>query len=162
MSIDFLGKDILMCHFVFIRLLLILTICFSSYSFASDVDYKKSLEQFKKNEEVVLDVREFGELTSGYVDGALWVPFSTFGKSTDREKAIMSQLDKDKIVVVYCAVGGRASKIVSMLRAQGYKAVNGGGFSDMKTADFPVAIPAANQSQQCPWLCKSSKAMMSK
>lgn len=67
---------------------------------------------------VVLDVRTPQEINKGYLKGAIFMDFydSTF-------KQQVNNLDKDKPVFVYCAIGGRSWDAAQMMVDMGFKNV---------------------------------------
>lgn len=67
---------------------------------------------------VVLDVRTPGETAGGVIPGAIELDF----RSPDFAAQI-SQLDKDKTYLVYCAAGGRSSKACGMMEEAGFREV---------------------------------------
>ncbi|MGC9460650.1 rhodanese-like domain-containing protein, partial [Vibrio genomosp. F10] len=68
--------------------------------------------------QVLLDVRNPGELQNGgYIEGAINIP-------VDQLRHRMSELPKDKEVVIYCQVGLRGNVAYRQLVNNGYKARN--------------------------------------
>jgi rhodanese-related sulfurtransferase len=43
-------------------------------------------------------------------------------------KSRLKELPRDRTIVTYCGTGGRAAKAKEILEANGFKAVNGGGY----------------------------------
>ncbi|MCB0420506.1 MAG: rhodanese-like domain-containing protein [Bdellovibrionales bacterium] len=115
----------------------------STWAFENSITPEKGVELVKTKKAIVLDVREADELTSGMAEPARWVPTSSFRSNGPEWKKFLGEMasQKDTPVVVYCAVGGRASTIVRSLRKQGYTAYNMGGFRDWKAAGLPVKNP---------------------
>ncbi len=74
------------------------------------------LEDFKKEETIILDVREDIERELGFVEGSVHIPLDEL-----RERA--SELDKNKNIIVYCAVGLRGYVGERILRQLGFKKV---------------------------------------
>ena len=76
---------------------------------------------------LVLDVRNLDEFNSGHLPGAVNIPY-------DQVAGRVSELgsDKNREIVVYCAVGGRSFKAMNDLKAAGFTRVsNGGGYKDL-------------------------------
>ena len=74
---------------------------------------------------VVVDVRTKGEFASGAYPKARNIPLDALA---DR----LSELPKDKRIVVYCASGARASQAARILTGAGFAdVVNAGGLSDL-------------------------------
>ena len=70
---------------------------------------------------VLVDVRSRLEAKLGMAPGATNI-------SVLRLKSRMNELPRDKTLVLYCGTGGRAAKAKEILEANGFKAVNGGGY----------------------------------
>ena len=70
---------------------------------------------------VLVDVRSRLEAKLGMAPGAINIPLL-------RIKSHLKELPKDRTLVLYCGTGGRAAKAKETLEANGYKAVNGGGY----------------------------------
>lgn len=64
---------------------------------------------------LIIDVRSSDEFAGGHVDGAIHVPVS---QVAERMPTIAPE--KDQQIVLYCAVGGRAARAETTLRAMGY------------------------------------------
>lgn len=67
---------------------------------------------------VVLDVRTPEEVAAGAIEGSTHLDFygADFKKS-------LEAMDKDKPVLVYCAVGGRSGNAMQMMQKMGFKEV---------------------------------------
>jgi phage shock protein E len=76
----------------------------------------------KENEDYVLiDVRSEREYNNGYISTAINIPVN---RLEDRAEKI----PKDKLIIVYCKVGGRAERARQKLKALGYEnVINFGG-----------------------------------
>ena len=79
-------------------------------------EVKSFMNDHKEGSYTLLDVRQPAEYESSRIPGAKLVPLPEL---TDR----MGEIDKEKPVVVYCAIGGR-SRAASQLLA-------GGGFNEV-------------------------------
>ncbi|MCS6895049.1 MAG: rhodanese-like domain-containing protein [Bacteroidia bacterium] len=81
---------------------------------------------------VILDVRTPSEYQSGHVKGAQNIDFySNF------EQAIQ-KLPKDKEYYLHCASGRRSASATEIMRKNGFKAYNIGGFGAVAQAGFPT------------------------
>lgn len=94
------------------------------------------LVEILASEEVqLIDVRTPEEWSFGTLEGAQKIDFydPTF---TDKINA----LDKSKLVVVYCAAGGRSAKASNKFRGLGFKKVYdlGGGFRSWDSEGLPI------------------------
>jgi glyoxylase-like metal-dependent hydrolase (beta-lactamase superfamily II)/rhodanese-related sulfurtransferase len=90
------------------------------------------------NRIAVLDVREPGEVASGMIEDSRCIPL---GKLASR----LSELDRQKLLVVHCKGGYRSSIATSILRRAGFRDIANltGGFDAWKTAGLPCSIPGA-------------------
>src|SRR5579871_3101220 len=86
----------------------------------------------------VLDVREPAEVAGGAIENSLCIPLGTLA-------ARVSELDREKIVVVHCKGGYRSSIATSILRRAGFRDIANltGGFDAWKTAGLPCSIRSA-------------------
>lgn len=71
--------------------------------------------QEKEHPVYLLDVREREELSDGMIPGAVHVPLSNFTESIER-----LNLQKQDIVIVYCASGVRSATAARQLCSLGY------------------------------------------
>jgi len=123
------------------------TLCFiltiSSLSCApNDANVQKKLspdafESMLKSDTTVqlVDVRTPGEFQSGYIAGAKLINI----QDADFSKKI-SQLDKNRPVLVYCAVGGRSANAAGQLFQLGFTNVYDlkGGMTAWKEKEKPI------------------------
>ena len=89
---------------------------------------------------VLIDVREPDEWKDGVAESALLCSFSDLRGSRDQWKPVL-EAHRDKELIVYCASGARSGIVADMLRREGFKVVNAGGFSDWRGAGLPVRQP---------------------
>lgn len=90
---------------------------------------------------VVVDVREPSELTDGMAQPAQNMPMSKIEANDPAWQEFKNNLPKDKLVVFYCAKGGRAGKVAESLAQEGYRTANMGGFEDWTAAGLPTKKP---------------------
>ena len=102
---------------------------------------QQTYDGMKKKEVLLIDVREKEELTEGMAEGAQWFPFSKIKADSEEWKQFTAKLPKDKKIVSYCAVGGRAGKVSDKLTKLGFATANMGGFSDWQKAHLPIKKP---------------------
>ncbi|MCP5076587.1 MAG: FAD-dependent oxidoreductase [Psychromonas sp.] len=67
--------------------------------------------------QLLLDVRDPGELNNGFIEGAMNIP-------VDQLRQRMDELPKDKEIVIYCQVGLRGNVAYRQLVNSGFKACN--------------------------------------
>lgn len=82
---------------------------------------------------LLLDVRTPQEFGEGHVPGAVNIPVQEL-------ESRLAQVPKDREVVVYCEVGGRARRAGALLRERGYGKVSEmeGSMSAWREARLPV------------------------
>jgi len=68
-----------------------------------------------KSQAIILDVRTPGEVTEGYLEGALNIDFSNKEFQNNLQK-----LDKSKPVLVYCRSGRRSGIAMNYMRDMGF------------------------------------------
>jgi rhodanese-related sulfurtransferase len=66
----------------------------------------------------LIDVRTSEEYSKGFIEEAQNIDYN----STDFANKI-SELDKNKPVLLYCAMGGRSSKASKVFKSQGFKKI---------------------------------------
>jgi rhodanese-related sulfurtransferase len=66
----------------------------------------------------LIDVRTSEEYSKGFIEEAQNIDYN----STDFANKI-SKLDKNKPVLLYCAMGGRSSKASKVFKSQGFKKI---------------------------------------
>ena len=90
-----------------------------------DANQAKTYLADKKVDDVtILDVRQPKEYEAGHIPGAVLAPLPDL---TDQ----MNRIDREKPVLVYCAVGGRSRVAAQLLSGQGFKNILNlsGGFN---------------------------------
>lgn len=93
------------------------------------------VEQLRKPNTILLDVRTPAEFASGHLRGAHNLDFRA---SNFREQ--LAQLDKSKTYVLYCASGNRSGQTNTLLLEAGFrKVVDAGAYQDLKAAGLQVA-----------------------
>ena len=77
---------------------------------------KKLVDELAAEEIDLVDVRQPKEYESEHIPGAKLIPLPDLNKR-------MSEIDSDKVTLVYCAVGGRSRAAAQMLAGAGFKKV---------------------------------------
>ena len=86
---------------------------------ASTLIQPEQFEKLMKEENtVILDVRTEREVQRGIIPGATLIDFSSPNFAKD-----ISNLDKDKVYLVYCASGGRSNSTQKMMNKEGFTQV---------------------------------------
>lgn len=99
------------------------------------IECRKILEGADQDTCIILDVRTPEEYARGHIRGSANENFF----SPDFRN-IISNLDRDKKYVVYCAQGTRGSRTMNLMRDLGFSNVTNirGGFSAWQDAGLPV------------------------
>jgi molybdopterin/thiamine biosynthesis adenylyltransferase/rhodanese-related sulfurtransferase len=94
---------------------------------------------------LLLDVRERDEWEEGHLPGALHIP-----RGSLESRVESSVPDRDREIVVYCAVGNRSAFAAKTLEELGYERTRSlaGGYTDWKRNGFPVQLPKALAPEQ--------------
>ena len=88
---------------------LLLTACGTGYKTITEDEAAPLIE----NNAVIIDVRTGGEFASGYIDGAINIPL-------DNISSINGSVDKDTVIILYCASGMRSTEAAKTLVDLGY------------------------------------------
>lgn len=86
---------------------------------------KEIIKQYLEEGALLLDVRTASEFNSNHIKGSKNIPVQVIDQK-------MNSLDKNKPVIVYCAMGGRSNVAAGKLKTNGFKVVNAGGISSMR------------------------------
>ena len=101
---------------------ILLSSCFENVSFTEEDALKA-----KASGSIILDVRSAGEYQKKHIKGSTWIPINELEERS-------GELDKTKTVVVYCAIGGRSKKAVSILKKKNFNNIK-----DIKSIDnWPI------------------------
>ncbi|WP_427339921.1 CoA-disulfide reductase [Caloranaerobacter sp. DY30410] len=89
-----------------------------------DVIMCNELEKLDKNEVIILDVRDEIERELGYIEGSINIPL-------DELRDRLNELDKEKLIITYCAIGLRGYLAARILKQNGFKKVKNlsGGYT---------------------------------
>lgn len=87
-----------------------------------DIINIEDLENIDLDKQILLDTRDESEVALGSIENSINIPVNELRKNLDK-------LDKNKEIIVYCAVGIRGYIAVRILKAYGYRAKNlNGGY----------------------------------
>ena len=127
----------------------VLILMFSACTAESQPEQTEAEGSFAKNITVaevtlnpewqILDVRTPGEVADGIIEGATLINY----QEIDFENKVVEQLSKDKVVLIYCAAGGRSSRAMAKLKAAGFQQLYNleGGMGAWQSAGKPVVTP---------------------
>ena len=82
--------------------------------------YKELMET---TDYVIVDVRTEEEYNTGHITGAINIPYDQIDENVD--------LDKEKLIFVYCVSGGRSSVAEETLTSLGYDVYNLGAYENI-------------------------------
>ncbi len=99
--------------------------------------YVKDLENFDKEKQIILDVREELELIGGKFENSINIPLSQLRRR-------FSELPKDKEILTYCAVGLRGYIASRFLISKEYKVKNIAGGFKSKLSEIKVSKKEIN------------------
>jgi len=102
------------------------------------IDNAQLIELMKQSDMQLVDIRTPEEVAEGIIEGAQLIDF--FDEDFDAQ---MSELDKEKPLIIYCRSGGRSGKAAGRLATLGFKEIYdvSGGFNGWKTEGRPVTKP---------------------
>ncbi|WP_438962550.1 rhodanese-like domain-containing protein [Nonlabens sp.] len=86
---------------------------------------KEVIQKYLQEDAQLLDVRTASEFNGSHIKGSKNIPVQNIDQK-------WNTLDKDKPVIVYCAMGGRSNIAAAKLKAKGFKVVNAGGIGSMR------------------------------
>ena len=103
----------------------------------------QALENFKKKEINLIDIRENVELENeGRVENSIHIPRGKLEIFLDPNSALFQQgvLDQNKEMVLFCAGGVRSALAVKALKNMGYEKISyiEGGFGSISQSKFKI------------------------
>ena len=104
---------------ILITIILCLTLCGCS-STEEELDLETVM---KENEYIIVDVRTKEEYEEAHLVDAINIPYDEIDKDTD--------LDKDKVILVYCRSGNRSGIAYDTLTDLGYTVYDLGAFAEI-------------------------------
>ena len=103
--------------------ILLLVLCFV-LSGCSDTSNDENIENLMaENEYIIVDVRTEEEYDESHISGAINIPYDEINEN--------SNLDKNKIIFVYCRSGARSEVAFNTLTDLGYTVYDLGAFSEI-------------------------------
>jgi len=94
----------------------------------------------KTEEAILIDVREPNEWTDGVAAPAYLLPLSDLRGNRKKWQHVLEEA-KGKEILLYCRSGNRSGQAAAILAAEGFQAVNIGGFRDWVAAELPTRLP---------------------
>ena len=99
---------------------------------AGDVEFVHGheLQTLQEDGAIIVDIREPHELAKGMINGAIHIPLDELRNS-------MTELPKDKMLILYCRAGLRSYIGYRLLKAYGYQVKSlSGGYLTYKISHF--------------------------
>jgi phage shock protein E len=99
----------------------------------ADIDVATAASQRGQDNVVMLDVRTPEEYAQGHIPGVTLIPL-------DQLERRLSEVPKDKTLIVTCRSGNRSAQAAELLRQKGYADVHNmlGGFTAWEKAGYPA------------------------
>ncbi|MEP0984216.1 rhodanese-like domain-containing protein [Ekhidna sp.] len=88
----------------------------------------KKIKQFMEDGASIIDVRSKTEFEGGHLRNSINIPLDSIPKQ-------LGSLDKNKPVITCCASGVRSGQAKRMLKANGFKVLNGDGWMSLEKYD---------------------------
>lgn len=101
-----------------VLLMLVGLFCLCGCNNEEELDYKKVMNE---NEYIIIDVRTKEEYDEGHIKNAINIPYDIIDESIN--------LDKEKILFVYCKSGNRSKEAYNTLNTLGYTVYDLGAYS---------------------------------
>lgn len=93
----------------------------------------------RRDELVLLDVREGDEWRAGHIPGSLHIPMGEL-------QARLDEVPRDRLIVTVCRVGQRSAAVATALDRAGYEVENlVGGVAEWKGVGLPLVDPNGDE-----------------
>ncbi len=89
----------------------------STLSFTVPIISVSDVLGYKKDEIILLDVRELEEYETSHIPGALYIGYE------NPDWSVLDNIPQDAKVITYCSIGYRSEKLGEMLQEKGYSSV---------------------------------------
>lgn len=100
------------------------------------------LNNFDSNKQILLDVRDNEEVELGNIENSVNIPLNDLRSNLDK-------LDKNKEIIVYCAVGLRGYIAARLLKSHGFNARNlNGGYKTYMNFDYKAKTIDFNDNEE--------------
>ena len=100
------------------------------------------LKDFDSNKQILLDARDKEEVELGSIENSINIPLNDLRSNLDK-------LDKNKEIIVYCAVGLRGYIAARLLKSYGFKVRNlNGGYKTYLNYDYKAKTIDFNDSEE--------------
>ena len=113
------------------KTILILILTIFSVTIQASVDPIVAYDQVKKDQAVLIDVREEDEIKQGMINKAKWFALSRI-KTDKKWKEDFLGITQGKKIFLYCRSGNRSQQVLNILKDENIKSENLGGYEDLK------------------------------
>lgn len=127
--------------------------CLSWVSMCFAVTPEKAYELSQSGKALIVDVREFEEISQGMIKDAVWFPKSKMSQDAESIESF-KRIVSGKDVFLYCKSGKRAAECTGILLDHGIKAESIGGYDQLKKT-----LPTEGLHQKLLKLRESSESM---
>jgi rhodanese-related sulfurtransferase len=93
--------------------------------------------QYDSNDSIILDVRKTDECEEGIIEGAINIPL-------DELREHLAELDKNKMILIYCQVGLRGYIAYRLLKLKGFSRVKN------LSGGYKTYYPTTCRQDNCP------------
>lgn len=102
--------------------------------------------EFQNGFAIILDIRDISIVNqTGLAAPAQHIPYADILNNSPVWQDFLARFDKDKNLAIYCNRGVKAEVIKNLLRKQGIKAFNIGGFKDWQEAKLPITATTSGK-----------------
>lgn len=92
---------------------------------------------------VLVDVREPAEWAQGVAEGAMLLSFSELRRGRKRRMPALERL-RGKKLLLYCRSGARSGIVATLLRQEGFEAINVGSLARCRRGGWNMTAPNLN------------------
>lgn len=134
--ISFVSQHWILCSIFLVMLLaLVINEYFIAASSSGNLNTTEALEWINHKEAVVLDIRSAQQFSEGHIIGSLNIPIEVF----DKKMGLLEKF-KDRDLIIVCNAGQTSQKMVSDLKAKGFKPLGlSGGILAWRNAGLPLS-----------------------
>lgn len=101
------------------------------FNVAAATDPKAAYSLVQEGKAVIIDVREKDEVKDGMIKDARWFPLSKI-ESDKNWKEDFNKMVGNKKIFLHCRTGRRSEKVMNILKENGIKSENIGGYETLK------------------------------
>ena len=103
----------------------------------------RRFEALRAGRSVLVDVREPGEWEAGVAETSALLSLRDLIRARRQWRTFLAGVGERELVL-YCGAGVRSHLACRLLKAEGYRAINGGAFREWKAAGWPIVVRNPN------------------